>query len=112
MQQVLSPGVQHGEEAELTAEVLRIGRDSEQSLGGGAEENAVDHRGVIKRDAGNLFRHGEDHVKIFHRQQFGLAAFQPFCPFRVLTLGAMPVAAGVIRDTREVALAAAFDMAA
>src|SRR5260370_52929 len=81
-------------------------------FGSGAEENAVEHRGVIKRDAGNLFGNGEDHVEVFHWQQFGLAAFQPFCPFRVLTLGAMAVTAGVIRDAREIALAAAFDMAA
>ncbi len=112
MQQVLSPGAEHGEEADLRSQMLRIARDAEQRFGSGAEENAVEHRGVIKRDAGNLFGNGEDHVEVFHWQQFGLAAFQPFCPFRVLTLGAMAVAAGVIRDAREVALAAAFDMAA
>ena len=34
-QQVLSPAVQHGEEADLRAEVFRIRGDCGQSLGGG-----------------------------------------------------------------------------
>ncbi len=36
-QQILSPRVQDGEEAELCAEVLRTGANGEQSLRGGAE---------------------------------------------------------------------------
>ena len=37
---------------------------------------------IMKSDAGDLFRDGEDDVKIFRRQQFGLPAAQPFRPFR------------------------------
>lgn len=52
-------------------------RDGEQALGGGAEENAVDWALVVVGDVRNLLRHGEDHVKVFDRQQLGLTAFQP-----------------------------------
>jgi hypothetical protein len=38
-------------------------------------------------------------MKILDGQQFGLALFQPSGAVCILTLGAMPVAAGVIRDT-------------
>jgi len=92
--------------------VLRVAPDGEKCFRGGAEQKAVDHRGAVASDGGNLLWHGEDHVEVFHRQHFGLPVFQPFCPLGVLTLGAVPVAAGFIRDARMIALAAAFDMAA
>ena len=43
MHQGLSPRVQHGEEADLRAEMLRIGGDGAQGLGGRAKQDAVDH---------------------------------------------------------------------
>ena len=56
--------MEHGEEADLGAQVLGIGGDGAQGLGGGAEQNAVDHFLVLVGDGGNLFRHGKDHVEI------------------------------------------------
>ena len=56
MKQVLAPGVQHGEEADLGAQVLGIGSDGAQGLGGGAEEQAVDERLVLIGDGGNGLR--------------------------------------------------------
>ena len=53
MKQVLAPGVQHGEEADLGAQVLGIGGDGAQGLGGGAEEQAVDERLVLIGDGGD-----------------------------------------------------------
>jgi hypothetical protein len=46
------------------------------------------------------------------REQFGLTAFEPLRPLGVLTLGAMAVAAGVIRDTGIATLAAFINVAA
>ncbi len=42
MQQVLSPGVQDGEEADLGAQVLGIGGDGAQGFGAGVKEQVVD----------------------------------------------------------------------
>lgn len=44
MKQVLAPGVQHGEEADLGAQVLGVGSDGAQGLAGGTEEQAVDEQ--------------------------------------------------------------------
>src|ERR1700690_3580854 len=49
-------------------------------------------------------------MEILHGQQLGLAVFQPFRAFRVLALGAVPVAAGVIRDAGVATLAAFLDV--
>ena len=83
-----------------------------RSFGSGAEENAVDRPWVIKGQGGNLFGHCKHDVEILDRQQFGLALLQPLGTVRVLTLGTMPVAAGVVADLRMIAVAALFDVAA
>ena len=73
LQQILSPRVQHGEETDFSAEMLRVAGYSGQRFGGGAEQNIVNHFPVLICDARDLFRQREDHVKIFDRQQFCLA---------------------------------------
>ena len=54
--QRLAPGVQHGERADLGAEVAGIGGDVAQRLGRGAEQDGVDHRLVVERDLGDRRR--------------------------------------------------------
>jgi hypothetical protein len=46
----LAPAVQHGDAADLGAEVARVGRDEAQRLGGGAEQDGVDRRLVLESD--------------------------------------------------------------
>ena len=75
-QQILSPGVQDGEEAELCAEMLRIGADGEQGFRGGAEQNAVENVLVVEGEFGNLFGQREDDVKVFDGQQLRPACFR------------------------------------
>ena len=50
MLQVLAPGVEDGQEADLGAEVLGVGGDLPQGLGGGLEQEAVDRRRVLQGD--------------------------------------------------------------
>ena len=66
LRQSLSPGVQHGEEADLCAEMIGIGGDGAQRLGRRAEQDVVDHGLVLERDVGDLGRHGEHDVEIRH----------------------------------------------
>ncbi len=68
-----APGVQHGGEADLGAEVLRIGGDGDQGLGGGLEQDGVDLGLVVVGDVGDRLRQGEDEVEVRHRQQLRLA---------------------------------------
>ena len=64
MDQLLAPGVEDGEAADLGTQVLGIGGDRAQGGGHGLEQQVVDHRLVLQRQAGDGFRQSEDHVKI------------------------------------------------
>ena len=89
-----APDVQHGGEADACAQMLRIGGDGGQRLGGGPEQEVVDGGLVLERDRADRRRQGEDDVVVGNRQEFGLAVFEPLPRRRGLTLRAMPVAAG------------------
>ena len=69
-------------DADAGAEVLRIGRDGEQGVGSGLEQDAVYHRLVVVGDVGDLLGQREQHVEIRHGKQVGLARAEPFprCP--------------------------------
>ncbi len=64
MLEVLPPGVEDGQEADLRPEVLRVDGDLPQGLGGGAEEQAIDHARVLQGDRSECHREGEDDVEI------------------------------------------------
>ena len=68
-----TPGVQHGGEADARAEMLRVGGDGGQRLGGGPEQEVVDGGLVLERDGADRSRQGEDDVIIRNRQELGLA---------------------------------------
>src|SRR5215467_9451757 len=78
MEQVRSPTVEHGEEANFGTQMFGIGGDGVQGLGGGAEQNPVDHFLVLVGDAGNLFRYRKDHVEILSLEKLGAAILEPF----------------------------------
>ena len=98
--------------ADARAEVLRIGGDGEQRLGRRSEQQIVDDRLVLVGDGASLGRQREDDVEIADRQQIGLARGEPILRRRALALGAMAVAARVVRDPAVAAVLAALDMAA
>ena len=108
----LAPAVQHRDEADPGAEMLGIGGDDAQRLGGCPEQDAVDDLLVLEGYGRNLGRQREDHVEIGHRQQVARARGQPVARDRALAFWAMPVAAGIVGDTHRAAGPAALDMAA
>ena len=73
----MPPGMKDGEEADLGAEMFRIGGDGAQRFGGGAEENAVEHLFVLISDGSNLFRHGKNHVEVLAVEKLGPAFLNP-----------------------------------
>jgi hypothetical protein len=77
MQEILPPGVEHGEEADLSPQMLRIGGNGLQSLGRCPEEDAIDHRLVLIGDVGNRFRHRQDDVKVLRGEKLGPSVVQP-----------------------------------
>ena len=56
----LSPRVQHGDEADLGAEMAWIRGNGAEGLRGGAKEDAVDHRLILRGDLGDGLGYGED----------------------------------------------------
>jgi len=66
-QQVLTPTVQHGKETDVCAEMFGVGRDLEQSLGGGVEQQVVEDLLVDQAQMTEMMGHGEDDVEIRNR---------------------------------------------
>jgi len=110
--QVLSPGVQHGQEADLRAQMLGVGGDAAQCLRRRPEQDVVDHDLVLEGDDGDLVRHGEHDVEVRHVQQFCLTVREPLGACETLALGAVPAAARVVGDTLMAAIAAPLDVTA
>ena len=107
-----APGVEDGGEADAGAEMLRVGGDGGQRLGGGPEQEVVDGGLVVERDRADRRRQGEDDVVVGNRQQVRLTLGEPLPRRRALTLRAVAVAAGVVGDAFMRAVLAALDMAA
>ena len=72
-----APGVQHGGQADARAQMLRVGGDGGQRLGGGPEQEVVDGRLVLERDGADRGRQGEDDVIVGNRQELRLAVGEP-----------------------------------
>ena len=89
-----TPGVQNGDDTDAGAEMLGVGGDREQRLGGRSEQQVVDHRLVLVGDRSDLGGQREDDVEIANRQQIGLAGRQPILRRCALTPGAMAIATG------------------
>jgi hypothetical protein len=98
-EEILSPTVEHGEEADLGAEMFGIGSDGGQGLGCGSEQNAVDESFVLVSNGGDWFGQGEDDMKIRSRENFRFPFFDPFRPRQRLALGAMSVATAIVSVT-------------
>ncbi len=77
VQKILTPGVEDGEEADLRTQMLGRGGDRSQSLGDHAEENAIDGLLVLKGYFGNLFRDGENDMKVLRVEDLGVPILQP-----------------------------------
>ena len=73
----LAPGVEHREEADRGAEMLRIGGNGAKGLRGRAEQRPVDDRFVLEGDGCEGVGDGEDDVEILAGQSFGGALLDP-----------------------------------
>lgn len=93
--QILSPSVQDSDEADLGPQMFRIGGDRAQGFGGGAKQEIVDHRLVLIGHRRDHLGQRKDHVEILHRNEIGLAIFQPLRTHQGLTLRAMAISATV-----------------
>src|SRR5450755_5051789 len=109
---LLTPGMQHGEEADFRAEVFRISSDFEKCLRTGAEQQIVDDFLVLQSQWSKLRRKCEDHMDVARGEKFFLTRGDPAFAGRGLTLRAVSIAAGVVRDGTMPATGALIEMTA
>ena len=107
-----APGVQHGGDADAGAEMLGIGRDRQHGLGGGLEQQVVDHRLVLVGDIGDGGRQREDDMEVPTGNSSASRSASHSLAAAPWHFGTMPVAAAVVGDDRVGAVLAARDMAA
>lgn len=93
--QILTPSVQHGEEADGGAEVSGVSSDGEQSFGSGLKQNGVNPSRVLKRQAADLLRQSEHDVEVRNGQELRLPFGEPLGARGGLALGATAIAARV-----------------
>ena len=111
-QQVLSPTMEYGKEADFSSQMLGIGSDGGQGLGHGSKQNVVDDLFVLVSNGSDLFGDGEDDMKIVCRENFGDSLLDPRGTCERLALRAMAVAATVITRPLVTTAVAAFEMTA
>ena len=59
--QLLAPGVEHGQDADASPQVLGIGGDLQQGFGAGLKEQLIDNLLIVERQPRKFVRQGEDH---------------------------------------------------
>src|SRR6266850_2587138 len=110
---LLTPGMQHGEEANFRAEVSRIASDFEKSFRTGAEQQIIEDFLVLQSQCCKLRRKCEDHMDVARREKFSLPCGDPEFACRGLTLRAVSIAAAVVGNGGTMPAAGAFiEMAA
>src|SRR5260370_23636065 len=90
--------MEDGEEADFRGKVFRIGSDFEKCFCTGAEQQIVDDFLVLQSQWSKLRMKCEDHMDVVRREKFSLTCGDPAFPSRGLTLRAVPISAGVVRD--------------
>lgn len=68
--EILTPAVQHGEDAGLGAKVAWIASEFAQRLGSGPKEQSVGYSRSQQRDGVQRVRQGEDHMHVIDGEQF------------------------------------------
>jgi len=109
-EQVLSPGVQDADHADLSAQVVAIDGDLQQGLRAGGEQQVVEQTRVLQGQHIEFVGHSEHEMEVTGGQEFAFAGRQPALACLRLTLGAVPVSARVIRDSLMTAARAGIAM--
>src|SRR5438046_3484101 len=78
--------------------MFRIACHFEKSFGTGAEQETVEDFLVLENQWSQSMGKCEDHVQVAGREKFSSTRSDPAFPSSGLTLGAMAIAAAVIRD--------------
>ena len=75
--QLLIPGMEHTEEADMGAQMFPITSNFEQGFGAGMEQQTVEEPGVLPGQGRQLMWEGEDQVHVASGQDFAAARLDP-----------------------------------
>ena len=112
VQQVLAPGVQHGQKTYLGPQVLTVGGDLQKRLGRRPKQQAVNQARIVQRQRPELGRQREHDMEVGHVDQLGRAGFEPAGAGGCLALWAVAIAARVVREAAMAAGVARFFVSA
>jgi hypothetical protein len=104
--EVLSPGVQERETADLRTQVFWVLGNRQQCFGSGTEQHRVDDAAILKRQWSELVRKREHDMEVLHVENFSLTGLKPRRSSCTLTLRTMPVATRTIHRHQVTALVA------
>src|SRR6266851_1897361 len=100
----LPPGMQHRDETNVRAQVVRIACHGQEGLGHSLKEEVRHHPRVLERERAEGMREGKHHMDRGHAEQLRFASREPGRLRPAWTLGAMPMATGVIGDLQVATL--------
>ena len=86
--------MEHGEKADLGAQMLGISGDGEQGFRRGPEQNAIELSLILIGDAAICSGRVKTTWKYSSVQEFGLAVLEPLSPGERLAFRAVPIPAG------------------
>jgi len=96
--QGLPPGMQHRAQPDVCAQVERIARHRQEGLGHGLKEEGIHHPRVLQREWAEGMREGKHPMDVGDVEQLRFAGREPGGLRPAWTLGAMPIATGVLGD--------------
>src|SRR2546429_655018 len=111
--ELLAPGVQDTEEADLCPKVSRIARHFEEGFRTGTKQKIIEDLLVLQDQWRQATGQGEHDMGVGRREEFSPTRRDPPFPSGSLTLRAMAVPAAVVRDGGTISAVGAFvEMAA
>ncbi len=110
--QLPSPGVQHGQDAELSAEIFWIGSDILKCRGAFAQQSRIALLLIRAQPLPQSFGHSEGDEVVGNGQEFAFLVLDPLGCIGLAALGAGAVIAGVIDKMMTVAVGAAINLPA
>jgi hypothetical protein len=96
--------MQHRQEPDVRAQMVRIACHGQEGLGHGLKEEGIEHPRVLEREWAQEMWEGKHHMDVGHVEQFRFASREPGRLRPAGTLGAMPIATGVIGDLQVATL--------
>ena len=101
--EVLSPGMEHAEEADLGTQMIRIRCDLKESCSAGSKQEGIEKLLVVEDQRSQPVGNGKDQVHVGNIQEFPLTGGQPLPAGIAETPRTMPVAAAVVGDGDDMA---------